>query len=269
MGSRGESDPRSGGPQLTEPPTTIAGSIVVPGDDHTLASCVGGGLGQSLSLGRGWSALGALVECSTTSGGRGRQMGRLGRIVRLQVQVGPLKHGVRPDRGYDTNRIRRVARLEVTAHGVVGYDGDDSDAILDVHHRDHPESRYRGDNGLSLLTTGHYALMRGRFGAHVHDGIAAESVLVERAGWLDLRDLAGGVEIVPGDRAGDVGGLLLGGATPAQPCVEFSRLVSGDASASLREPLAHLRDGMRGYYLQVMGQAGTVREGDWVFSHSV
>jgi hypothetical protein len=205
---------------------------------------------------------------------------RLGRIVRLQVQVAPLKHGERPDRGYDTDRIRRVAALEVTGHGVVGHgvvedDGDAPEAIVDVHHRDHPESRYRGDNGISLLTTGHYALMRERFGPHVHDGIAAESVLVERPGWLNLQDLAGGLAIVPGDGSGEAivpghgsgeaGGILLGGASAAQPCVEFSRLVSGAASGSLREPLAQLRDGMRGYYLQVEDGAGRVmREGDWV-----
>jgi hypothetical protein len=203
---------------------------------------------------------------------------RLGRIVGLQVQVAPLKHGERPDRGYDTGRIRRVTSLEVTAHGVVGHGvighaDDATGSIIDVHHRDHPESRWRGDNGISLLTTGPYALMRERFGPHVVDGIAAESVLVERSGWLDLQDLAGGVTIVPGDATGDAtgddaadaAGLRLGGASPAQPCVEFSRLVSGAASGSLREPLTQLRDGMRGYYLQVEGGTGTVlREGDRV-----
>jgi hypothetical protein len=192
---------------------------------------------------------------------------RLGRIVRLQVQVAPLKHGERPDRGYDTGRIRRVANLEVTNHGVVGYDGDPLESILDVHHRDHPESRYRGDNGISLLTTGHYALMRQRFGSRVHEGIAGESVLVERPGWLDLHDLTGGVQIVPGDGTGGAAGLRLSGASPAQPCVEFSRLISGAAPGSVREPMAQLRDGMRGYYLQVQGRAGTsLHEGDWVFA---
>jgi hypothetical protein len=192
----------------------------------------------------------------------------LGRIVRLQVQLAPLKHGERPDRGYDTGRIRRVAALAVTEHGVVGYDEDAPDGIVDVHHRDHPESRYRGDNGISLLTTGHYARMRERFGPHVHDGIAAESVLVERPGWLDLEELAHGVKVVAADGDGDPrdvseGGLLLEGATPAQPCVEFSRLVAGTPSGSQREPLRELRDGMRGYYLRVARGAGTVlREGD-------
>ena len=148
---------------------------------------------------------------------------------------------------------------------MIGYDGDSSEAIVDVHHRDHPESRHRGDNGISLLTTGHYALMRGRFGSHVHDGIAAENVLVERTGWLDLRDLMGGVGIVPGSGTEAAGGLLLAGASPVQPCVEFSRVVSGAASGSQREPLAQLRDGMRGYYLQVDGDIGPVlHERDWV-----
>jgi hypothetical protein len=194
----------------------------------------------------------------------------LGRIVRLQVQLAPLKHGERPDRGYDTGRIRRVAALAVTEHGVVGYDAGAPEGIVDVHHRDHPESRHRGDNGISLLTTGHYARMRERFGAHVQDGIAAESVLVERPGWLDLRDLAHGVAVVPADA--DPGelredGLLLGGAAPAQPCVEFSRVVAGGAAGSQREPLQELRDGMRGYYLRVTRGAGTVlREGDRVLA---
>ncbi len=194
-------------------------------------------------------------------------MQRLGRIVRLQVQVAPLKHGEPPDRGYDTGRIHRVASLEVGEHGVIGHDGDSPEPIVDVHHRDHPQSRYRGDNGISLLTTGHYALMRGRFGSHLRDGIAGESVLVERPGWLDLRDLAGGVQIVPGDGTADAEGLLLGGVSPAQPCVEFSRLASGTAAGPVREPMAHLLDGMRGYYLQVKGGVGTLlREGDWVFA---
>ena len=194
-------------------------------------------------------------------------MQRIGRIVRLQVQVAPLKHGERPDRGYNAGRIRRVTNLEVGEHGVVGYDGDARESIVDVHHRDHPETRYRGDNGISLLTTGHYALMRERFGAHVPDGIAGETVLVERPGWLDLLDLKGGVQIVPDDGAGNAEGLLFGGVSPAQPCVEFSRLVSGISSGSVREPMEYLLDGMRGYYLQVIGGAGAVlREGDWVFA---
>jgi hypothetical protein len=190
----------------------------------------------------------------------------LGRIVRLQVQLAPLKHRERPDRGYDTGRIRRVAALAVTERGVVGYDADAPHGIVDVHHRDHPESRYRGDNGISLLTTGHYALMRERFGPHVHDGIAAESVLVDRPGWLDLDDLTHGVAVGAGDAdLRDVveGGLLLDGATPAQPCVEFSRVVAGTPAGSHSEPLRELRDGMRGYYLRVARGAGTVlREGD-------
>jgi hypothetical protein len=212
----------------------------------------------------------------------------LGRIVRLQVQLAPLKHGERPDRGYDTDRIRRVAALTVTEHGVVGYDEDAPDGIIDVHHRDHPESRYRGDNGISLLTTGHYASMRERFGPHVHDGLAAESVLVDRPGWLDLADLAHGVSVVPAEERSDddtvpadqrsdddtvsvgqrsdhlvAAGLLLDDAAPAQPCVEFSRLVSGAPAGSQREPLRELRDGMRGYYLRVARGAGTtLREGD-------
>jgi hypothetical protein len=188
-------------------------------------------------------------------------MEELGRIVRLQVQVAPLKRGDKPDRWYDTDRIRRVTSLAVTEDGVVGrVDGED---VVDVHHRDHPQSRHRGDNGISLCTTGHYRLMRERFGDHLVDGLAAENVLIEREGWLGLEDLADGVAVVAGEGR-DRGELVLGSAVVAQPCVEFSRLAVGEEHAgSLREPLQALRDGVRGYYLTVEAGAGTVlREGD-------
>lgn len=183
-------------------------------------------------------------------------MEELGEIVRLQVQVAPLKRGERPHRWYDADRIRRVDALTVTPRGVVGHvDGRD---VIDVHHRDHPQSRHRGDNGLSLCPTGHYELMRRRFGEHLVDGVAAENVLVERLGWLDLADLGDGVVAVTGERAR----VTLGAARPAQPCVEFSRFATGDAAA-VREPLRYLADGMRGYLLTVEEGAGTrLREGD-------
>jgi hypothetical protein len=138
----------------------------------------------------------------------------LGRIVRLQVQVAPLKRGTPPDRYYDTERIRRVDALTVTGHGVIGHAPDAPNGIVDVHHRDHPRSRHRGDNGISVLTTGHYERMRAEFGPHLVDGVAAENVLLDRAGWLDLEDLVAGIVVVAHgqDAAGAATG---GGATGA------------------------------------------------------
>ena len=179
--------------------------------------------------------------------------------MRLQVQVAPLKRGERPRRWYDPGRIRRVAALTVTPEGVVGHDGDR--AVVDVHHRDHPQSRHRGDNGISLCTTGHYERMREEFGDHLVDGIAAENVLLDRPGWLDVEQLAAGVAVVGED--GERGRLVLGRPAAAEPCVEFSRLAVGDPDAPLQEPLRQLRGGVRGYYLSVLAGAGTrLREGD-------
>jgi hypothetical protein len=185
-------------------------------------------------------------------------MEELGRITRLQVQTDPLKRGEQPHRWYDADRILRVGALTVTPAGVVGHlDGGD---VVDVHHRDHPRSRHRGDNGISLCPTGHYATMRGEFGDHLTNGVAGENVLLDRGGWLSLGDLGDGVTVVTGD--GEE--LVLATPRPAQPCVEFSRHVVGDAT-SVREPLRRLMDGMRGYLFTVASGAGTVlREGDRV-----
>ena len=193
-------------------------------------------------------------------------MEQLGRIVRLQVQHAPLKRGRRPDRWYDADRIRRVDALTVTEHGVVGHVTGEADGIVDAHHRDHPESRHRGDNGLSILTTGHYARLREQFGDHVTDGIAGENVLFERAGWLDVADLDNGILVTPSRAGADGRGdrLVLTGARPAEPCVEFSRLVAG-TGVPMQEPLRQLRGGARGYLLRVERGAGSVlREGDRV-----
>lgn len=192
--------------------------------------------------------------------GYGGAMVELGRITRLQVQTAPLKRGHEPDRWYDADRIRRVDALRVTDAGVLGHVDDEPEPVVDVHHAAHPDSRNRGDNGISLGFTGHYAGMRERFGDHLAVGVAGENLVVELDGLVGPGELAQGVTVV-----GD-GELLLAGAQVAEPCVEFSRFALGDdRGGSLREPLQALRGGVRGYYLTVVGGGGTVlREGDVV-----
>jgi hypothetical protein len=172
-------------------------------------------------------------------------MEELGRLVRLQVQVAPLKRGERPDRWYDPARIVEVDELTITPHGVVGHLDGRRDALLDVHHRDHPESRARGDNAVSIGFLGHYAALRRRFGDHVTDGIAGENLVVDDPGRVERHHLAGGVRI---DGEPVVG---FGAAAVIEPCVEFSRLVLDEPDTSVTEVLQELRGGMRGYYLEV------------------
>lgn len=186
----------------------------------------------------------------------------IGTVVRLQVQRSRLKPGPPTTRVYDPSPLLEVAALEVGPRGVVGVT--DDGPVPDVHHADHPDSRNRRlANGLSLLPTAHYAALRARYGEHVVDGSAGESLLLATdAPWSDLPDTLL-LEAVDGDL------LPLAQVQPAPPCVEFSRWclraspgpVGPDVLAALRD----LDGGARGYYAQPLA-AGRVEAGARLFS---
>ena len=113
----------------------------------------------------------------------------VGEIVRLQVQESSLKVGDGPRRRYDPSPIRSVSALRLDERGVTGLTEWDDD-VEDVHNRDHPASKHRGDNGVSVVFTGHYAAMRERFGPHLSDGIAGENILVDCDQLVGEEDLA-------------------------------------------------------------------------------
>lgn len=186
-------------------------------------------------------------------------MRELGRVVRLQVQLDPLKRGEKPHRWYDTSRIRAVDALTVTERGVVGHLDGEHIPLVDVHHADHPRSRNRGANGISLGVTAHYAWMRERYGDHLVEGVAGENLVVDHPGRLTLEDLEDGVRVLGEEE------VVLGPVAVAEPCVEFSRFVLDDPTAATREPLRALRGGVRGFYLGVRAGAGArLRVGDRV-----
>ena len=184
----------------------------------------------------------------------------LGTVVRLQVQRSPLKPGPRSTRVYDPAPLLEVAVLEVGPSGVVGLARDDADAdVLDVHHADHPASRHRGVNGLSLLPLAHYERMRQRFGAHLADGVAGESLLLDTPGPWRADDLAGRLEL----ETADGGRLELDRMTVAAPCVEFSRFCLGRAADApdddeLVAALDALDYGTRGFYFTALGTGRVV-----------
>mgnify|MGYP000514794316 CR=1 FL=1 len=103
----------------------------------------------------------------------------VGEIVQLQVQLESLKRGERPYQIYATSNIQVIPELKLTTKGVVGLLGGLEQ--LDVHHADHPHSRNRGYNGISLGFTSHYGRMRDRFGSHITVGCAGENIIVETA----------------------------------------------------------------------------------------
>jgi hypothetical protein len=189
----------------------------------------------------------------------------VGTIVRLQVQASSLKCGEKPHRWYDPEPIRSVPGLRIDDGGATGFDGVD---IADVHHRDHPQSKFRGENGLSVGFTGHYARMRSRFGDHLLDGIAGENILVDADHEYTDDDVALGIVIQSGN-----GPISLAAVQAAPPCVEFSKFCAGYTRDQrpdrvITETLRFLNDGMRGFYATLQEDAiGPVRiaVGDLVY----
>jgi len=173
----------------------------------------------------------------------------IGRIARLQVQVSPLKQGNKPFQQYSPANIRPVAALAIEPAGVVGFDG--GATIGDVHHRDHPRSRFRGDNGVSLGFTSHYAAMRHRFGDHLTDGIAGENILVACDAPVALAEIAGGIVVGEGEDAVTIDEWLV--AAPCAPFTRFCLRYPADRKPDRRitEGLRFLDDGMRGFYGRV------------------
>ena len=182
----------------------------------------------------------------------------IGTVVRLQVQRSRLKPGPKATRVYDPAPLLEVTALEVGPDGVLGRTADGP--VLDVHHARHPDSRNRGVNGLSLLPCAHYERLRARFGDHLVDGAAGESLRLETAGPWTLDDLAGDLVLETAD-----GGLLpLAAPMVAAPCVEFTRFClrrpPGPDDEELAAALAEVDGGTRGFYVTPVG-SGVVESG--------
>ena len=193
----------------------------------------------------------------------------LGRVVRLQVQREAIKSGAKPNERYTPyEHLIPVAALRIDSGGVTGIT-DAGEPVPDVHHRDHPRSRFRGENGVSIGFAGHYAAMRDRFGAHLVDGIAGEGILVDHDGIVSAEDLAKGIVITSDD------GRIVEIDTweVADPCAPFSkfclRFSEGEkADRRVTEALQFLGDGMRGFngtYRPDQPQGAVIRLGDAVY----
>lgn len=189
----------------------------------------------------------------------------IGRVVRLQAQVRSLKQPGPRFRGYDPAGIRDVLALELDAGGVAGI-GPHGDRLPDVHHRDHPESKYRGDNGVSIGFTSHYDLMRSRFPRGLDDGMAGENILVATDRTWSAADLAGGIAIATAN--GRI--LTLAPVIVADPCVEFSRWLLAwpedeRPGREVSEAINVLSAGVRGFYASYDGPPARISPGDWLY----
>jgi hypothetical protein len=154
-----------------------------------------------------------------------------------------------------------LRQVRLDAGGVTGIDDETGEPIPDVHHRDHPLSRFRGENGVSLGFTSHYGLMREHFGDHLHDGIAGESILIATERRIPADLLAEGVVVMTGS-----GTIAIDAVQVAAPCVEFSKFALNfppqqQADARVTGALQFLHHGLRGFY----GTTGTIN-GDAVMT---
>ena len=151
----------------------------------------------------------------------------VGTVVRLQVQTGSLKKGVKPLRVYDPSPLLAVAGLRLTPDGAVGI-AEDGSEHLDVHHFRHPQTKHEGGREASFGFTSHYSKMRGEYGDRIVTGCAGENVLVETDRIWRLEDFRRGLAF----QSAATGGVApLDAVIVADPCVEFSRFSLGDPAA--------------------------------------
>ncbi len=199
---------------------------------------------------------------------RANRLEPLGPIVRLQVQVEKIKTGEGIHQRYTPeHNLRSVEALLLDSGGVYGR-AVDGEMLPDVHHRDHPGSRFRGANGISLLTTGHYAKMREHFGGHLTDGISGESMLLHCDGVMTLDALANGIVIGEGKDA-----VAIDTWEVAHPCTPFSRFAlqfphDQKPDRRITEALQFLDDGTRGFnglYQDHGPNPAEIRLGDIVY----
>lgn len=183
-----------------------------------------------------------------------KNMKKIGKIVQLQIQQDPLKSQVTGGRVvYDPAGIMVLQEIRLTTFGIVGIMDflNREMAYLDVHHLRHPQSRFRGDNKISIGFTGHYQRMRHEFGKHLRDGLAGENIIIQADDRLAPQDL--GRRLAIRSRQHD-SLILLCEIKPIPPCEPFTRFARKAPALSPSETkrdLQFLSGGLRGYYLEV------------------
>ena len=160
-------------------------------------------------------------------------------IARLQVQRRRLKAG----EVYDPAPLLSSDRVLLSREGVLA--ASDGGWVVDVHHASHPQRpRWSADATVSIGFTSHYEKMWSRFERRPL-GVAGENIIIETDKVWTLDDLAGGLVVVTG-----FGKVRLDGFEIAEPCIPFTRFLSGRPGANavdLQDDLAFLQGGVRGF----------------------
>lgn len=197
-------------------------------------------------------------------------MEKIGTIEQLQIQQNPLKTQVNDKKiVYDPSGIMVLQEIRLTTFGIVGILDflDREMAYLDVHHLRHPESRFRGDNKISIGFSGHYEQMRKEFGKHLREGSAGENIIIKSEHLVSPQAL--GQRLAIRSRIHD-SLIYLSEIKPIPPCEPFVRYARNRPALSpgeTRSDLQLLSGGLRGYYAEVESapEEAIVRIGDAVY----
>lgn len=169
----------------------------------------------------------------------------IGQVVKLQVQRDRLRRG----NTYRLRHLSEVSALRLTPDGPIGFDGESW--VIDCHHRAHPSAvPYKPDRVLSIGFSSHYEYMWRMF-EPIPFGAAGENVVVQTDRLIRLEHVERGIRI---ESATDTATIRT--AAVAEPCVAFTRLVTGrpDArAADIVEERNCLREGVRGFVMALDG----------------
>lgn len=195
-------------------------------------------------------------------------MRELGKIVGLQVQNGSIKTGTKPYQTYTpVPNLASVHTLHLNADGVEGIDIR-GETLPDIHNATHPQSKFSGDNGVSIGFTSHYVKMRDRFGDHMIDGIAGENITVDCDENISLEMIENGIVIVGDQREVRIDPWVI--LNPCNPFTKFCLQIPGETKPdrTVTEALQFLMHGMRGFSAIYTGEISPakIRVGDTVYA---
>jgi len=173
---------------------------------------------------------------------------KVGEVIKMQVHRKPLL----ANGEYRLDPLAEVSVLRLTSAGTIGFDG--VSWVLDSHHRHHPSFKASHQTrALSVGFSSHYEDIWSRF-TPIPLGAGGENLIVSSERVITESDLAGGIRI--GSDGTDGSSVTLSGAKIAEPCLPFTRLVTGrteSESESESEDIAAdrecLRNGIRGYVM--------------------
>ena len=169
----------------------------------------------------------------------------VGHVVKLQIH----RRHQRDEGVYRLDPLAEVSTLRLTADGPIGFDG--ASWIVDCHHRYHPQATsHRPGRALSIGFTSHYEDIWKRF-TPIPLGASGENVIVSSDAVISEAELDGGIRFGTTQAS-----IQVSDARIAEPCVAFTRLVTGRAEASapeLAEDRERLRNGIRGFVMPLDG----------------